>query len=365
MVKVFYTWGASVLNNKYDPGFGKEIEWDIPLLDGYEFEFVENVSKDPGSSRFNGIDNPGLIAAIKNWNAGAVLIYGWSFKSHLKALRYFRGRIPVFFRGDSTLLDDKQAGIKKIARKMLLRWVYQHIDIAFYTGTNNKAYFEKWGLKKQQLIFAPHAIDNARFAGETHKDMAIAFRKNNNIPAGQLLFLFAGKLEEKKDPFLLGAAFERMQKVNCSLLFAGNGPLEDALKARFGSNPGIHFCGFQNQSMMPVLYNACDVFVLPSRGPGETWGLALNEAMACNKAIIASDRCGGAIDLVQQGENGYVFSSGAEEELSRVMEIFYNNRHLAGQMGERSGHIIRNFSLERVAAQIEETTLLKTKEKNV
>lgn len=36
-IKVFYTWGKSVLENKYDPGFKKNIEWDIPLLDGYGF----------------------------------------------------------------------------------------------------------------------------------------------------------------------------------------------------------------------------------------------------------------------------------------------------------------------------------------
>ena len=34
-LKVFYTWGESCLDKKYDPDFGKVIKWDIPLLDGY------------------------------------------------------------------------------------------------------------------------------------------------------------------------------------------------------------------------------------------------------------------------------------------------------------------------------------------
>lgn len=54
-VKVFYTWGKQSIEPKYDPGFGKTIQWDIPLLDGYNYEFLENISKAPGSSHFNGI----------------------------------------------------------------------------------------------------------------------------------------------------------------------------------------------------------------------------------------------------------------------------------------------------------------------
>ena len=36
-LKVFYTWGKEALV-KFDPGFGKKVEWDIPLLDGYEYQ---------------------------------------------------------------------------------------------------------------------------------------------------------------------------------------------------------------------------------------------------------------------------------------------------------------------------------------
>lgn len=354
-----------MLDNKYDPGFAKVITWDIPLLEGYPFTFVNNVATHPGSAHFKGIDNPELIKDVVAWRADAILVYGWSFKSHLKLLRYFKGRIPVFFRGDSTLLDDRQTGIQKLARKILLKWVYKHIDIALYTGTHNKAYFEKWGLKKEQLLWAPHAIDNERFAEVQDPEQVLAFRKQYNFPADHLMFLFAGKLEEKKDPFLLGTAFEMMLQYNCCLLFAGNGPLESALKQRFASNPDIHFCGFQNQSMMPVLYKACDVFVLPSKGPGETWGLALNEAMACNKPVIASDRCGGSVDLIKEGKNGYIFRAGSKEDLSRKMQVMNDSRSSLPQMGEQSGKLVQDFSLERIASVIEQTVLAKTLKKYV
>ena len=64
----------------YDPDFKKEFKWDIPLLDGYEQEFVENISKTPGAGNFRGIDNRDLIERIDQYNPDALLVYGWSFK---------------------------------------------------------------------------------------------------------------------------------------------------------------------------------------------------------------------------------------------------------------------------------------------
>jgi hypothetical protein len=74
----------------------------------------------------------------------------------------FQGKVPVLFRGDSTLLNE-QPGVRKKVRRIFLRWVYKHIDHALYVGTNNKQYFLTHGLKEHQLHYVPHAIDNERF----------------------------------------------------------------------------------------------------------------------------------------------------------------------------------------------------------
>jgi glycosyltransferase involved in cell wall biosynthesis len=66
---------------------------------------------------------------------------------------------------------------------------------------------------------------------------------------------------------------------------------------------------------MPVVYRLCNIFVLPSVGPGETWGLAINEAMACDKPVIVSSRCGCAPDLVEENITGWSFEPGERGEL--------------------------------------------------
>jgi len=353
-VKVFYTWGEQVLISKYDPGFGRVIEWDIPLLQGYEYSFVKNISTDPGSHHRSGINNPTLIEEVKEWKADAVLVFGWNFKSHLKCLRYFKGRIPVFFRGDSTLLDDTSGGIRKVIKTILLQWVYKHVDVALYVGAANKAYFERYGMHDHQLVFAPHAIDNNRFAAANDDSI----RSSLGISESEVLFLFAGKFEPKKDPLLLMNAFVSINMENAHLLFVGNGQLENTLKSACSTldqpiRRRIHFMDFQNQRSMPDIYKSCDVFVLPSMGPGETWGLALNEAMASSRAVLASDKCGGSGDLIRNGENGYVFNAGDLKALSQKMLMLSQDKKKLQSMGEASFSIISACTFESICRAIE------------
>ncbi|RZL41586.1 MAG: glycosyltransferase family 1 protein, partial [Pedobacter sp.] len=130
-LKVFYTWGLEGAEAKVDKGFNQKIIWDIPLLEGYEYAFLKNKAKEQGSHHFMGMKNPSIISKINNFNPDAILVYGWAYQSHLKVLRYFKGKIPIWFRGDSHLLDSKPLW-KKLARKALLTWVYSYIDKAFY-----------------------------------------------------------------------------------------------------------------------------------------------------------------------------------------------------------------------------------------
>ncbi len=89
-LKVFYTWPQSQ-QAKFDPGFGKTVEWDVPLLEGYSYTFVENVAKNPGSHGFWGIYNPTLVGEIEAWQPDALLVFSWSYRSNLGVLWHFKG----------------------------------------------------------------------------------------------------------------------------------------------------------------------------------------------------------------------------------------------------------------------------------
>lgn len=342
LLKVFYTWGEQSLK-KYDPGFQQNIEWNIPLLEGYDFEFLQNSSSKPGTHHFNGIINPQGVSRVTNFTPDAILVFGWANHSHLKIMRHFKGKVPVWFRGDSTLLDNVSF-IKNICRTIALKLIYRYVDIAFYVGSSNKKYFLKYGFKEQQLTFAPHSVENDRFDVD-RSDESAELRKRLRVDVGDILILFAGKFEDKKDPFLLLTAFKALHIKGVHLLFVGSGDLEENLKANTSGSDNIHFLNFHNQRQMPGLYHACDLFCLPSKGPGETWGLAVNEAMAAGKAVLVSDKVGCAFDLVKPGVNGEIFKSGNSTDLLSKLDYLIKSNQLR-LLGENSKKIIGNWTLD-------------------
>lgn len=349
-IKVYYTWGEAAAN-KYDPGFKKSFNWDLPLLEGYPYEWAVNTATNPGSHHFKGIVTPGLNKQITDWAPDAVLVFGWAYKGHLSAMRYFKGKIPVFFRGDSTLLD-AASGIKSTIKKFLLRRIYKKVDYAFYVGSNNKAYFKTFGLSDDRLLFAPHAIDNDRF-GVDHQQEANTLRTELGLLPGDILILFAGKFERKKNPLILLEAFKKIKTPGLHLLFVGNGELEHQLKHEAGGDGHVHFKDFKNQTEMPVIYQAADLFCLPSAGPGETWGLAVNEAMAAGKTVLVSDKAGCAVDLVKHNINGEVFKSQSVEELAGALQRLTLNKESLAKMGQQSKNIIQAWNFVAIAQAIE------------
>jgi glycosyltransferase involved in cell wall biosynthesis len=350
---VFYSWGSGGSGDKYDPDFGRKIEWDIPLLEGYAYRFVKNTAKSPGTHHFNGIVNPGLIEEIEQWKPDAILIFGWNFRSHLACLRHFHGKIPVLFRGDSTLIDEP-SGLRKWLRQPFLKWVYKHIDYALYVGVQNKRYFVKHGLNRNQLFFAPHAIDNNRFEGPDQEYLvqAKAWKQKLGISDKEMVVLFAGKLERKKNPFFLLSLAREMDDPTLRFVVVGNGILENSIRKAAAGDPRILFIDFQNQQQMPVVYRLASVFILPSKGPGETWGLAVNEAMACGRPVLVSDKAGCAVDLVVTNWNGLLFGADETAICVRFLKELLADRSRLELMGSRSKRIVAGYSFREVANMV-------------
>jgi len=350
-IKVFYTWGEES-QKSYDPGFNKTVKWDISLLDGYPYEWVKNTSTNPGSHNFKGIVNPELPQQIEAYQPDVLLIYGWAYSGHLKAIRYFNNKLPIYFRGDSTLLNE-QKGIKSLLKSIFLKWVYSHIYHAFYVGTNNKAYFKQYRLKDDQLSFAPHAIDNTRFQTD-QSQQAQELRASLNITVDDILILYAGKFEPVKNVKTLVAAFASIKQPNVHLLLVGNGVDEPDLAAYAKTNniERLHFLNFVNQSYIPAVYQSADIYCLPS--VSESWGLAVNEAMACGKAILVSDKVGCAVDLIIPGKNGDIFEAGNVDDLTKKLTLMLSNgKSGLIKMGQHSQHIIKHWDFATQVNAIE------------
>ena len=162
-IKVFYTWHAAQ-EPVLDHGFGKKIAWDIPLADGYPFEQVPNTSSRPGTNSFWGLRNPSLMNRVEAWKPNAVHLTGYSYASHLGLVRGMVNKnIPILFRGDSHLLDER-AGFKSALKRIVLKKIFSWPRAFLYVGEHNKEYYRSFGVPEEKLFYCPHSIEVDRFA---------------------------------------------------------------------------------------------------------------------------------------------------------------------------------------------------------
>lgn len=130
-------------------------------------------------------------------------------------------------------------------------------------------------------------------------------------------------------------------------------PVQDEVEAvaAIQSLTDVQITGFLNQREVSQANVAADIMVLPSAW-GETWGLVLNEAMNFALPVAATDRVGGAVDLVREGENGYIVPNQSVGLLSRVLTRLVTDPDRRVAFGQRSAEIIRSWGLEETAAGI-------------
>ena len=313
-LRVFYLSDHGV-SARRDAQFGATFAWDTDLLSGYPHEFVPNLAAAPDVTRFSGLKNPGLRPALAAFAPDALLLFGYAYRPHLGLL--LRPPAPILFRGDSHLLGaPPPRGLKRLALRLLFFRAAAFLPV----GQANAAYFRHYGVPERKLFPAPHCVDAAHFQPTPGRlAAAAAERAALGIPPDAPVALFAGKLTAKKRPDLLLAAFLRAAVPGSHLVLAGDGDLLPALRAASAGRPEVHFLPFANQSAMPARYLLGDVFVLPSQGRHETWGLAVNEAMHLARPCIVSDEVGCHPDLVPDGTTGRVFPAGDEAALAATL----------------------------------------------
>jgi glycosyltransferase involved in cell wall biosynthesis len=335
-----------------DEGFGTQVSWDVPLLEGYRHKFLPNVRRKAKVGRFFSLVNVALVGELWRNRYDALLVNGHMYFSYLLGIIAAKlVGIPVFMRCETHLLL-RRSGLKLALRRYLMRLFYRHFcDRCLAIGTRNRAFYRAHGVSAERLFDVPYVVDNAFFVRETAPCRARVgdARLELDLPVDKPLILYASKLIPRKRPHDLLAAFHRLREggIEAALVFVGSGVLEPALKEYADQHrvSDVYFAGFRNQSELPQYYDAADIFVLPSED--EPWGLVINESMCAGLPVVASEEIGAVPDLVRHGYNGFTFPAGDVEQLADHLRELVRDEGVRRDMGEKSLEIIRGWDLER------------------
>ncbi|GAB4476886.1 MAG: hypothetical protein Kow0088_15120 [Anaerolineales bacterium] len=154
-----------------------------------------------------------------------------------------------------------------------------------------------------------------------------------------------------------------MRNIDVSLHIIGDGQLRSVLERRIihlNLNNKVLLLGFQENPFQWLVQS--DIFVLTSLW--ESLSLALMEAMAVGLPVVAT-ATGGTPELISHLENGYLIPPNSPLALADAVEFLYRHPELAYQMGQKARqHILENYTIPKVADQLEKYYLTLLEEKN-
>lgn len=346
---VYFCWDFGVEKEQMDPGFGVKLKWDIPLLEGYRYKFLPNLSPKPSSSLFGQI-NPSIIKELRKNHYDAIWVHGYvTLTSWFTFLGAWLSGTHIIFRGE-TDLSNPRPFLKRIIKKALFVPLFKKINAFLYSYKGNAEYYKHYKVPESKLFFCPCAVDNSFWQkqAEELKDKKIELKRNLGIPDNYPVILFVAKLMPTKRPMDLLQAYKVLcnQHIKTSLIFLGDGQEAENLKNYVHNRnlKDVYFTGFKNQSELPLFYSIADVFVLPSewdRSPK-----VVNEAMNFGLPIITTNGVGTAPDLIENGENGFIYPVGDVKALIDCLKKILTNQKIAEKMGEKSFNIVAKWSFE-------------------
>jgi len=329
-------------------GFGVPFSWDTDLTGGYEHVVLHNRRRGPVEGRFSDFDTPDIAREIRDRRFDSFLVHGWNARTYWQAIRAcWRTKTPLLVRGDSQLGDDRSA-LKRAVKRLAYPRFMGRFAACLAVGERSEAYFRYYGARR--IFRSPHFVDNAAFAAgaaRARQDRA-ARRAAWSIPPDSMVALYVGKLVEKKRPVDLIDAVSRVPGAHA--LFVGDGPLR-AEAEHAAAGQAVTFAGFRNQTAMPEAYAVADVLVLPSDRQ-ETWGLAVNEAMASGVPAIVSDAAGCVPDLIVPGVTGWSYPAGDRRALADALRRMVADPESTRTMGDAAKAHVAGYSVERALAGV-------------
>lgn len=360
-LRVFYCcdWG---IESYRDVEFQLDVKWDIPLLEGYDYEFLP-IEQRPKELGFWAIDNPSVGGVLDRFAPDVAMVFGYASCTNWRVVHWSRKRdTPVILCSDSNA-HGRRSLLKRALKTAIVRYFYRQVDGAFCACKNNREYHRHYGMAEDRLFTGALPIDKSYFLG-TVPDWKAArerVRERHRIPSDAFVLNLCAKYSSRKSPLDLVAAVANAANKGVPVwaLLVGEGPergkIEDFCRREEIKN--VTLTGFVNQSKLGEYYAASDVVALTSTS--EAYGLTVPEGMCFGLPCIVSDQvgCAGPRDAARNGVNAIVYPVGDRTALSAAIERLYRDRALYEQMSQAASLLSEEQDVTYVAGQLTSAVL--------
>lgn len=291
------------------------------------------------------IGSNGVCLEVIRWlkkENGHIIICGYSNPTMILAMAYLRlRRIPFYMEVDGGLIR-QEGRLKYLVKKSLVSMAPKWLS----TGSHTSRYLTHYGAKEDQIAVYPFSslYEKDILPKPLTREEKKTLRMTLEIPEKNMILAIGQFIHRKGFDVLLQAAASVAE--DTGIYIVGGLPEEAYLKLRDSLGlKNIHFLDFQNKDRLSLLYQAADLFVLPTRE--DIWGLVINEAMGYGLPVITTDRCVAGLELIEDGINGYIVPVGDAGALAEKINAVLATDMTA--MGAESLEKIRPYTLENMA----------------
>ncbi len=295
--------------------------------------------------RYNVLINRGVLSALNRIRPDAVLCGGYNYLASWQAACWTKVHgVPLLLWSESTALDRRQGHhLVEFMKSRFLRLCRAFV----VPGKSSSKYLKDLGIADERIFTAPNAVDIQLFAALAEEARRDEFQVRSSKSLPLRYFLFVGRLIRSKGVFDLLEGYARLDdeiRAKIGLVFVGDGSERSELMEQASRiAPGtIQFTGFVHREGLPGFCAFAEALIVPTHS--DTWGLVVNEAMSCGLPVIVTSVAGCVADLVEDGWNGFVVSSGDPARLAAAMARLAADPALRMTMGARSTQRIEEYS---------------------
>ncbi|HEX6803123.1 MAG TPA: glycosyltransferase [Terriglobales bacterium] len=326
--------------------YENEIKFSYEVLPGWRRRF----------GKYNVLLNYRLGEALSQSRPGVIVCGGYNYLASWQAMRWARRhRVRFVLWSESTAQDSRSEHllVESLKREFLKRCTGFVVP-----GHAAQEYLLRLRVPPPKIFMARNAVDLKLFSNSAEAISQQADRVRAELALPDRYFLFVGRLVRAKGVLDLIEAYASLPaelRSEIGLVYVGDGPLRSELEAAARDIfPGlVHFAGFVDRDQLPAYYKLAECLVLPTHS--DTWGMVINEAMACSLPVICTHVAGCAADLIKN--NGRLVAPGNVTQLAAAMREIANNSDLRLRMSRESQTLIQEFSPETCAAGIAQASL--------
>jgi glycosyltransferase involved in cell wall biosynthesis len=247
-----------------------------------------------------------------------------------------RWKVVIAYEGSSPGVDYRNSPPRLALRRLMV----QAADACISNSQAGKAYLiEYLNAKDSEVFVHPYEVPAADSLAVTQTVEAIS-------QARKPIFLYVGSLIPRKGlQFLLDACVQLKQQgiESYSVLVVGDGTQRAELEQFCQTHQlnSVKWMGRVDYGDLGAFFKNADVFVLPTLE--DTWGVVVSEAMVLGTPVLCSELAG-AVELIEDGQNGYRFDPRVYGKLTELMAKFIEDDSLANRLGQQAAHTMTAYS---------------------